>query len=133
MSAPDPLELRERVAALKHDLAKYVAWRTANFGDDAWRGPMPDDFAQALRDDLLRTKGELTAWQVWDEAVAALGDPLPHPELVAVAGAVGVLRAHETALRGEAQALAAARDEIRDAQQTILSQLRDLHRRLARG
>ena len=133
MSGLDPLELRELVAALKHDLAKYVAWRSANFGDDAWSGPMPEDFAQALRDDVLRTKGSLTAWQVWDEAAAALGDPLPHPELRAVAQAVDVLRGHETALRGQNQALAAARGDIRDAQQTIRSQLRDLHRRLARG
>ena len=129
----DPFELRELVAALKHDLAKYVAWRSANFGDDAWAGPMQADFAQALQDDVLRTKGELTAWQVWDEAAATLGDPLPHPELEAVAQAVDVLRGHETALRAGNDALAAVRGEIRDAQQSIRSQLRDLHRKLARG
>ena len=131
MSAPP--ELRELVAALKHDLAKYVAWRTANFGEDAWDGPMSDDFAQALQDDVLRTMGELAAWQVWDRAVAALDDPLPHPELATVARAVDVLRGHETALRVGKQGLASVRGEIRHAQQTIRSQLRDLHRRLARG
>lgn len=131
----DVLELRELVAALKHDLAKYVAWRSANFGDDAWEGPGPmqADFARALQDDVLRTKGELTAWQVWDEAAANLGDPLPHPELEAVARAVDVLRGHESALRAGNEALSAVRGEIRDAQLSIRSQLRDLHRKLARG
>jgi len=126
-------ELAEWVAALKHDLAKYVAWRSANYPDAAWDEPMSDEFAAALREDVLRTKGASSAWQVWDRAAAGLRGPLPHPELVAVAGAVEVLRGHESALRGPDPALAAARGEIRDAQQTIRSQLRDLHRRLARG
>lgn len=127
------LELRELVAALKHDLAKYVAWRTANYPDDAWDGALQPDFVQSLQADILRTKGDLSAWQVWDEASAALGQPLPHPELEAVAAAVDVLRGHETALRSGNQALADARAAIRDAQTTIRSQLRDLHRTLARG
>ncbi len=37
----DALEVRERVAALKHDLAKYVAWRSANYDDGAWIAPLP--------------------------------------------------------------------------------------------
>lgn len=127
------LDLRELVAALKHDLAKYVAWRSANYPDDAWEGPLQDDFVASLQDDVLRTKGDLSAWQVWDEAAGSLGEPLPHPELEAVAAAVDVLRGHETALRGGNQALAEARASIRDAQMAIRSQLRDLHRKLARG
>ena len=127
------LEVRELVAALKHDLAKYVAWRSANYGDDAWEGPLQPDFVQSLQDDVLRTKGDLSAWQVWDQAATAFGHPLPHPELDTVASAVDVLRGHETALRGGQQPLANARPSIRDAQQTIRSQLSALHRRLARG
>lgn len=127
------LELRELVADLKHDLAKYVAWRSANYGDDAWKGPLTDDFAAALQDDVLRTKGDLSAWQVWDVARSGLGDPLPHPQLREVDAAVALLKAHETALRAGGEALAAVRAEIRGAQQTIRSQLRDLHRTLAAG
>ncbi|MCR9160103.1 MAG: hypothetical protein ACE37F_37730 [Nannocystaceae bacterium] len=126
------VDLRELVAALKHDLAKYVAWRSANYPEDAWRGPLQDDFAASLQADVLRTKGDLSAWQVWDEAAAQLGEPLPHAELEEVAAAVDVLRGHEEALRAGNRALADARGSIRQAQSTIRSQLRDLHRRLAR-
>lgn len=126
------LDLRELVAALKHDLAKYVAWRSANYPDDAWEGALQDDFAASLQDDVLRTKGDLSAWQVWDAAAAELGEPLPHAELEAVAAAVDVLRGHEQALRAGNQPLADARPSIREAQMTIRSQLRDLHRKLAR-
>lgn len=127
------LELRELIADLKHDLAKYVAWRSANYGDEAWEGPLTDEFAAALQEDVLRTKGELSAWQVWDAARPGLGDPLPHPQLRSVDEAVALLRSHETALRGGGEALAAVRGAIRGAQQTIRSQLRELHRTLAAG
>ncbi len=126
------LDLRELVAALKHDLAKYVAWRSANYPEEAWEGALPDDFTASLQDDVLRTKGDLSAWQVWDAAAAALDRPLPHAELEAVAAAVDVLRGHEGALRAGNQALADARSSIREAQMTIRSQLRDLHRKLSR-
>lgn len=131
MSTGD-VDLREFVAALKHDLAKYVAWRSANYPDDAWEGALQDDFAASLQDDVLRTKGDLSAWRVWDDAVAGLGRPLPHAELESVAAAVDVLRGHEDALRAGNQALADARSSIREAQMAIRSQLRDLHRRLSR-
>ncbi len=126
-------QLRELVADLKHDLAKYVAWRSANYGDDAWLGPLTDEFAAALQDDVLRTKGDLSAWQVWDAARPGLGDPLPHPLLRQVHEAVAVLRSHEMALRGGGEPLAAVRGAIRAAQQSIRSQLRELHRTLAAG
>ena len=126
------VDLRELVAALKHDLAKYVAWRSANYPDDAWEGALQDDFVASLQDDVLRTKGDLSAWQVWDAAAAELGEPLPHPELEAVAAAVDVLRSHEQALRAGNQPLADVRGSIREAQMAIRSQLRDLHRKLAR-
>ena len=129
----DALEVRERVAALKHDLAKYVAWRSANYDDGAWIAPLHDDFVASLRDDVLRTKGELAAWQVWDEAVADFGTPLPYPQLRAVAAAVETLRASEAALRTGGDALAEACAGIRAAQGEIRAQLRDLHRTLARG
>lgn len=125
-------EQRELVAALKHDLAKYVAWRSANYDDAAWQGPMSDDFAASLQADVLQTKGDVPGWQVWDEAATTFGDPLPHPELVRVAAAIDVLRGCEDALRSGGDALAGCRDAIRGAQQTIRTELRELHRRLAR-
>ncbi|MEM6292156.1 MAG: hypothetical protein AAGA54_12850 [Myxococcota bacterium] len=125
--------MREHVAALKHDLAKYVAWRSANYDDDAWEAPLQHDFVASLRDDVLRTKGELAAWQVWDAAAEAFGHPLPYPQLQAVAEAVQTLRSSEAALRDGGDALAEACPRIRAAQGEIRAQLRDLHRTLARG
>jgi hypothetical protein len=126
-------DLRERVSAIKHDLAKYVAWRTANFGDAAWEGPLVPEFAEALRADLLQTRGDEPAWVVWDRWIAELpesGD-LPEPELSTVADAVDELRGLEAAVRSGGDELAAARARIRDAQGRIRVALRDLHRRLA--
>jgi hypothetical protein len=127
--------MQERAAALKHDLGKYVAWRSANFDDDAWSGPLDDALVQALRDDLLRTRqrpdGDQAAWEVWAAHTHDLPQPLPEPELRTVDAAVAVLRAHEPALRGaDHAALARARPAIRRAQAEIRAALRDLHRRL---
>lgn len=127
--------MQERAAALKHDLGKYVAWRSANFDDAAWSGPMDDAFVEALRDDLLRTRqrpeGDQAAWEVWAAHTHDLPQPLPEPELQAVAAAVAVLRAHEPALREpDRAALSRARPAIRKAQSDIRAALRDLHRRL---
>lgn len=134
--AEDLDEFAEQVAAVKHDLGKYVAWMSANLGDDAWRGPVGDDLLEALRRDLLRThtgaRGEVeAAWQVWERLAGAWARPLPAPELVQVDAAIAVLRGSEAALRsGDRQALAGARPAIRAAQQTIRSSLQQLHRRL---
>lgn len=130
--------MRERVAALKHDLGKYVAWQSANFDDDAWTGPMSGMLAEALRSDVLRTReraeGNQAAWEVWAVHTDDLPRPLPEPELEVVEQAVAVLRSHEDALRADQlDALAQARPAIRKAQQDIRAALRDLHRRLARG
>jgi hypothetical protein len=127
--------MQERAAALKHDLGKYVAWRSANFDDDAWSGPLDDALVQALRDDLLRTRqrpdGDQAAWEVWAAHTHDLPQPLPEPELRTVDAAVAVLRAHEPALRGaDHAALARARPAIRRAQAEIRAALRDFHRRL---
>lgn len=125
------MEMRERVAALKHDLAKYVAWRSANFDDEAWAGPMTDDFADALRADVLETSGSRTAWEVWRQFAEDVEHPLPHPELELVEAAVATLASHESALRdADHTALAGARSAIRQAQQEIRQALRALHRRL---
>ncbi|MCY0990116.1 hypothetical protein OV203_23455 [Nannocystis sp. ILAH1] len=126
----------EQVAALKHDLGKYVAWMSANLGDDHWHGPLRDELVEALRRDLLRTRsgGDGTveaAWELWTRFAADWPRPLPAPELVEVEAAVEVLRAHSPALaRGDRDAIAAARPQIRAAQQTIRSELQKLHRRL---
>ncbi len=129
-------ELLERVAALKHDLGKYVAWMSANLGDDHWQGPLRDELLEALRRDLLRTRTTETgapeaAWEVWGRLSDGWPRPLPAPELVEVEAAVEALRAAEPALRaGDRAAVAAARPAIRAAQQTIRAALQQLHRRL---
>lgn len=126
----------EQVAALKHDLGKYVAWMSANLGDDYWHGPVRDELIEALRRDLLRTRSAAdgtveTAWELWSRFAAEWPRPLPAPELVDVEAAVDVLRAHGPALvKGDRDAIAGARLPIRAAQQTIRSALQQLHRRL---
>ena len=124
--------MRERVAALKHDLAKYVAWRSANFDDAAWTGPLTDELADALRADVLRTRGNDPAWVVWRRFADELADALHEPELVAVAQAVAELEALAPALHEGGDALANARPTIRAAQQRIRSELAGLHRRLSK-
>lgn len=127
---------RERAAALKHDLGKYVAWRSANLPDDAWRGTPGVELLEALRADLLHTRsgpeGSEAAWSIF--ARLAEGWPQPWPaELEAVEQAIASLRSHEDALaRGDAAALAPALASIRTAQQTIRAELATLVRRLAR-
>jgi len=122
----------ELVAALKHDLAKYVAWRSANFDDESWNGPLSDDLMDALVADILQTRGDQAAWQVWDAFVTDAGGWWAD-ELDAARDAVEVLREVGPALRDrDGSAVAAARPKIRDAQHTIRSALRDLHRRLLR-
>jgi hypothetical protein len=136
--AMQDLAMQERAAALKHDLGKYVAWRSANFDDAAWTGPLDDALIEALQADLLRTRerpdGDQAAWEVWAAHTSDLSQPLPEPELRTVAAAVAVLRAHEPALRAADRcALAGARPAIRGAQAEIRAALRDLHRRLLAG
>lgn len=132
----DRSELIEQVAALKHDLGKYVAWMSANLGDEHWQGPVRDELVEALRRDLLRTRTSAegapeAAWDVWARVADAWPRPLPAPELAPVEAAVATLRAAEPALRaGDRPAIAAARPAIRAAQQTIRAALQQLHRRL---
>lgn len=134
----DRAELVEQVAALKHDLGKYVAWMSANLGDDHWHGPLRDELLGALTRDLLRTRsteggGHESAWAVWQRFAGAWPRPLPEPELVTVEAAVEVLRSFEPALRaGDRAAIASARPAIRAAQQTIRGELQQLSRRLQR-
>ncbi len=124
----------EQVAALKHDLAKYVAWTSANLDDALWDGPIADELVSALRTDLLETRkhGDRRepAWEVWRSHEAALPRPLA-PELEAVAAAVAQLERVGPALAADDRpAIAAARLEVRAAQQTIRRELLALHRRL---
>jgi hypothetical protein len=128
----------EQVAALKHDLGKYVAWMSANLGDEHWEGPVRDELIEALRRDILRTRSAggaaEAAWELWSRLTAGMPRPLPAPELVEVEAAVEVLRAHGPALvRGDRDAIAAARAPIRAAQRTIRAALQQLHRRLQSG
>jgi hypothetical protein len=131
-------DLRERVAALKHDLAKYVAWRSVNLADDAWRLPLGASAIESLQHDILETRtrrdgGVEAAWEVWDRLLA--GVALPElPEVRRAAAAVELLRSAEGLLRsGDAAALSARVTELRGAQTEIRAALRDLARRLAGG
>ena len=129
----------EQVAALKHDLGKYVAWMSANLGEDCWQGPVRDELIEALRRDILRTRSAAdgaseAAWELWSRFTADWPRPLPAPELVEVEAAVAVLRAHAPALAaGDREIIAAARPQLRAAQQTIRAGLQQLHRRLQRA
>ncbi|HET6582660.1 MAG TPA: hypothetical protein VFG69_04420 [Nannocystaceae bacterium] len=132
---PATEELRERVAALKHDLGKYVAWRSVNLPDDAWTGAPTDALVDALRADVLATRRvgdrDEAAWDVFAAHTAALPRPWPAPELAAVEAAVAALRTVESALReNDRDGIAAARPVIRAAQATIRRELATLHRRL---
>lgn len=128
--------LREWAATLKHDLGKYVAWRSANLGDDAWSGALDDLAATSIRDDILATRdmGGLRepAWALFER----LTQPWPRPwpaELDAVRAAVESLRELAVPLQEDDRvAIAAARDRIRTAQSTIRTELAALHRRLMR-
>lgn len=126
----------EQVAALKHDLGKYVAWMSANLDEACWQGPVGDELIEALRRDILRTRTTAegraeAAWEVWERFAARWPRPLPAPELSDVEAAVAVLRAHGPALRaGDRRALATARGPLRAAQRAIRAALQQLHRRL---
>lgn len=127
---------RELAAALKHDLGKYVAWRSANLPESAWQGEPSPDTVAALQADILRTRsapvGDEPAWGLFERHVGAWPRPWPD-ELVAVERAIATLRTHADALlAGDARALAPALPELRAAQSTIRSELAALVRRLAR-
>lgn len=135
--SPHHGDLLEQVAALKHDLGKYVAWTSANVDDALWDGPIADDLVSALRADLLETRkhGDRreSAWEVWRSFEHALPRPL-EPELVAVADAVAQLeRCGPALVADDREAIAQARSDIRVAQQDIRRQLLVLHRRLLAG
>jgi hypothetical protein len=130
-------DLLEQVAALKHDLGKYVAWTSANLDDGLWDGPVGDELIEALRTDLLETRkhGDRreAAWEVWRSFEPELPRPL-EPELEAVAEAVAQLEQVGAALAADdRQAIAHARTHIRAAQRDIRAQLLELHRRLLRS
>ena len=135
----DVADFPEQVAALKHDLGKYVAWMSANLAEECWQGPVPRELINALRRDILRTRiaadgTSEAAWDLWARFSADWPRPLPAPELVEVEAAVEVLRAHEAALvAGDGDLIAAARSQIRAAQQAIRAGLQQLHRRLQRA
>lgn len=132
-------DLLEQVAALKHDLGKYVAWTSANLDDAAWEGPAPqriDELVAALRADLLETRkhGDRceAAWDIWRAHVDQLPQPL-EPELEAVAHAVAELERVGPALAsGDRETIVRERGSIRAAQKDIRQQLLNLHRRLLR-
>jgi hypothetical protein len=124
MPASEYASRHDRAAALKHDLAKYVAWRSANLGDDAWVGPLSDEWVSAIRDDLLATRTRDGQAECASEVWARLGVPLRREasstELDTIAGAMEIVARAEAALRAEDRAqLSALRGDLRDAQQRI--------------
>ncbi len=133
----DGARVREVVAALKHDLGKYVAWRSVNLPPEAWEGPLDPVWLENVRADVLATRsgpgGAQAAWEVFATHAEGLAEPWP-AELRSVADAVAVLRGAEMCLRtGDEASLMACRGAIRSAQQTIRGQLAALHRRLLEG
>ncbi|MCA9715611.1 MAG: hypothetical protein H6713_21000 [Myxococcales bacterium] len=127
--------LRERVAALKHDLGKYVAWMSANLDDDAWRGPASALLTSALQRDLLRTRTRAdgapeAAWEVWERLTRDLGAAVfsTYGELRRVREAVATLREAESAVRVGGSALTPYAPAIRGAQDVIRVELRALQR-----
>lgn len=131
----DPRALRERAAALKHDLGKYVAFQSVNLGDDDWEGPVGDLLVKVLQADLLRTRsgpdGDEAASEVWQRLTADLPRPWPAPELAEVEAALGPIARAEAALReDDREALAEVRGAVRDAQLRIRKALSALVRRL---
>ena len=135
--SPDDLSLREAVQALKHDLGKYVAWRSVNLPEDAWTGAVGDAWLACMRADVLATRtsaaGDRAAWEVFEAHTAGLAPPWP-PELEAVQRAVACLqRAHPALDSGDRETLAAMRTDLRAAQLEIRAQLAALHRRLLGG
>ena len=129
--------LRESVAALKHDLAKYVAWTSANLDEAHWTSPASEELMDALRRDLLETRTTRegrteAAWEVWRRFLPQL-EVSQHAELEEVADAISRLEAVAPALRaGDKAAVGARCQDVRDAQMSIRKHLRDLQRRLAR-
>lgn len=138
---PSPVDdsamtLRESVAALKHDLAKYVAWSSANLEEGHWISPASDELMQALSRDLLSTRTTRdgraeSAWEVWKRFEPQFSE-CDYQELSLVAEAVGQLEAVEPALRAGDRGLVGERcHEVRAAQMSIRKHVRDLQRRLA--
>ncbi|HWB76695.1 MAG TPA: hypothetical protein VG755_17135 [Nannocystaceae bacterium] len=123
---------RERAAALKHDLGKYVAWRSANMPESAWSGPLDATTRESLQADILRTRSangvDEPAWALFERLVREWAKPWPD-ELVKVERAVAKLREHGDALR-DGGALPHA--ELYAAQLVIRSELAALVRRLAK-
>jgi hypothetical protein len=132
-----PAELRLVVATLKHDLGKYIAWRSVHLEERAWHEcPVPGELVDALVCDLLRTRAkgerEEPAWQVWERLTASITRPFSLPELSEVADAVEQLRRAEGPLRQRDLAgLDGLRPAIRTAQTRIRDSLARLHRRLS--
>ena len=123
---------RERAAALKHDLGKYVAWRSANLPESAWSGPLDATTRESLQADILRTRsvGDVhePAWAIFERLAGAWPKPWP-AELDRVAAALAILRAHAEALASDG---AVPHAELHQAQLLIRSELASLVRRLAR-
>lgn len=132
----ETIEFGRQVAALKHDLGKYVAWMSANLDASCWQGPVRDELIDALDRDLLRTRTPAEgppepAWELWARLASALPRPWTDTELHEVDAAVAVLRGAEPALRArDREALADQRGAIRAAQQKIRGALQQLHRKL---
>lgn len=107
------MSLREAAARARHDLGKYVAMQVRWVGVD---GP-PIELREALRSDLLRTRGGEGVAAVW----ASLRAPLAECGVERIDALVGQLAAaavslekmDETTLRDTARAALAVGEELR--------------------
>ena len=134
MFSPD---LVDRICALKHDLGKYVAWRSANLTEEEWRDAGPEAQA-AVRNDILRTKTlgdgtELSAWMVLRMSLDAFSDherTVASPELNLVCRNVEVLESLEgDIVSGDAVVHQEIQTRLRQAQAEIRNSLSALVRR----
>jgi hypothetical protein len=128
--------LRESVAALKHDLAKYVAWSSANLDDSHWARPASDELMDALTRDLLSTRTTRegvaeNAWTLWRRFQPRF-EGHECVELSRVAEAIATLEAVGPALlAGDRELVGEHCLSVREAQTSIRKNVRELQRRLA--
>lgn len=126
-----------QVSALKHDLGKYIAWRSINFSDAAWQQePFAEELMNALIQDILCTRTNSCgtfepAWVIWERLANQFQRPFLFAELTEVETAVHTLRVFAPLLMAKKVAeIFHVRFEIRNAQQLIRSRLQHLHKML---
>ena len=126
-----PPEFLAQLLSLKHDLGKYVAWRSANFSSEEWQRGGAQVFA-SVREDILHTRkcadgSSMPAWAVFDAAESQMSERdrvTAAPELAQVRGRVRWLESVRDDIADDAKlGDPAFRDAIAAAQQEIRAEL----------